>query len=139
MATLYPFIAQDARAGQKVDLKLRKVIWTTVGHGDVKTLSDYEVEIAGKISVVVYSGDLNIHLRLPDGDKGATDGICLLGINSHKDENAQYKVDGNTLAVDADFSGTKAGIRLSRYNQGKMTKCQLSGYLGLTAYLQTAD
>lgn len=139
MATLYPFIAQDARAGQKVDLKLRKVIWTTVGRGQVKTLSDYEVEIAGKISVVVYSGDLNIRLRLPDGDGNATSGICLLGINSHFDENAKFKVDGDTLAVDADFSGTKAGIRLSRYDQGKMTKCRLSGYVGLTTYLQAAD
>lgn len=137
MATLYPFIAEDAQAGQKVELKIHEfMIWKSVGRGEVLALSDYEVNIAGNLSVIVYSGDLNIQLRLLDTDENADAGSCVLQINSHVDDKATYKVDKDILAVKADFDGKNAGIRLSRDHGGKMTRCDLEGFFGITAYLE---
>jgi hypothetical protein len=136
MAALNPYIAEHARAGQQVELKLHEIFWKTVGKGDILSLSDYEVNIAGHLSIIVYSGDLNIQLRLLDMDESAGKGPCVLQINSHIDENASYQVEKETLAVVADFDGKKAGIRLSRDHGGKMTRCELAGYLGITAYLE---
>lgn len=136
MASLYPFIAEDAHPGQKVDLKIRKFIWKSVGRGDVLALSDYEVNIAGRLSIIVYSGDLNIHLQLLDMDDIAIQGPCVLRINSHTDEQAKYRVEKGELAVSADFGGKTAGIRLARDYDGKMTRCDLTGFFAVSAYLE---
>jgi len=48
MATLYPCISEGAHAGQQAQLKIRKLIWLSVGHGTVAALSDYVVDIAGR-------------------------------------------------------------------------------------------
>jgi hypothetical protein len=138
MAALYPYIADDCQAGQKVELKLHEILWKSVGRGDILSLSDYEVNIAGHLSIIVYSGDLNIRLRLLDADESAEVGPCVLQINSHIDEEASYRVEKKVLSVAADFDGRRAGIRLSRDHGGKMTRCELAGYLGLTAYLEAA-
>ncbi len=139
MASLYPYIATNAQAGQKVELKLHEILWKSVGHGDILTLSPFEVDVAGHLSVIVYSGDLRIHLNLSDQDETARTGPCSLQLNSHVDPDAVYRVQGDILAVDADFDGRRAGIRLSRDRNGKMTRCELAGYIGLTAYLEAAD
>lgn len=137
MATLYPFIADGARTGQKVELKIHEFrIWKSVGKGEVLALSDYEVNIAGHLSIIVYSGDLNIQLRLLDENEAGVSGPCVLQINSHIDENASYQIEKDILAVKADFDGKNAGIRLSRDHGGKMTRCQLEGFYGITAYLE---
>lgn len=138
MANLFPYIANDAHPGQKVELKIHEIFWKSVGHGDVLALSDYEVDIAGHLSIIVYSGDLNIQLRLLDTDESAVTGPCVLRINSHVDEEAIYQVDEDVLIVKADFDGKNAGIRLSQDHGGKMTRCELSGFLGITAYLEAA-
>ncbi len=136
MATVYPYIAESAQAGQVVALKLHEIFWKTVGQGEVLSLSDYEVDIAGHLSMMVYSGDLHIQLRLLDADEAATSGPCVLHFNTHVDENATYQVGKDGLSVRADFDGKKAGIRLSRDHDGRMTRCDMDGVIGLTAYLE---
>ncbi len=136
MASLYPYIATNAQAGQQVELKLHEILWKSVGHGDILILNPYEVDLAGRLSVIVYSGDLHIRLQLTDRDETAQVGPCILQINSHVDSDAAYRVLDDVLIVDADFDGRRAGIRLSPDRGGKMTRCELDGYLGLTAYLK---
>lgn len=138
MAALYPYIAADARAGQRVRLKLHEILWKSVGQGDILALSDYEVDLAGHLSLIAYSGDLRIHLSLLDEDETAEAGPCMLRLNSHVDEEAVYRVIDDVLSVAADFDGKRAGIRLSRDRGGRMTRCELAGYLGITAYLEAA-
>lgn len=139
MAVLYPFIAANAQAGEKVVLKLHGILWKSVGCGDILVLNTYEVDLVGHLSIIVYSGNLRIRLRLMDQDETAQAGPCILQINSHIDSDASYRVQDNVLIVDADFDGRRAGIRLSRDRDGKMTRCELAGYLALTAYLQVTE
>lgn len=139
MASLYPFIADGARSGQRVELKLHKALWKSVGHGDILSLGSFEVDLAGYLSVIVYSGNLRIRLQLNDRDETTSMGPCALQINSHTDPDAVYRVEKNLLAVDADFDGRRTGIRLSRDRGGKLTRCELTGYIGLTTYLQTVS
>jgi hypothetical protein len=139
VAALYPYIAENAESGQKVELKIHEIIWKSVGRGEVIDLSDFEVNIAGHLSIIIYSGDLNIQLRLLDTDEAATSGPCILQINSHIDEKASYVIEKNILAVTADFDGKKAGIRLSSDHGGKMTRCELVGFHGITAYLEAVN
>ncbi len=139
MAVLYPFIATDAQAGEKVALKLHGILWKSVGYGDILILNTYEVDLIGHLSIIVYSGNLRIRLHLMDQDETAQVGPCILQINSHIDSDASYRVQDNILIVDADFDGRRAGIRLSRDRDGKMTRCELAGYLALTTYLQVIE
>jgi len=139
MAVLYPFIATDAQAGEKVALKLHGILCESVGYDDILILNTYEVDLIGHLSIIVYSGNLRIRLHLMDQDETAQVGPCILQINSHIDSDASYRVQDNILIVDADFDGRRAGIRLSRDRDGKMTRCELAGYLILTAYLQVTE
>lgn len=93
MASLYPFIADGARSGQRVELKLHKALWKSVGHGDILSLSSFEVDLAGYLSVIVYSGNLRIRLQLNDRDETTSMGPCALQINSHTDPDAVYRVE----------------------------------------------
>lgn len=138
MASIYPFIATNMQAGQKIELKLHEILWKSVGRGDILKLEPFEVDVAGHLSVIVYSGDLRIRLHLHDQDEAAHTGPCVLQINTHVDPDAVYRVRDGVLSVDADFDGRRAGIRLSPDRGGKMTRCELAGYIGLTAYLQAA-
>lgn len=138
MASIYPFIADNMRAGQRIELKLHEILWKSVGRGDILQLDPFDVDVTGHLSVIVYSGDLRIRLQLRDQDEAAHTGPCVLQINSHVDPDAVYRVRDDVLAVDADFDGRRAGVRLSRDRGGKMTRCELAGYIGLIAYLQTA-
>ena len=129
MAVLYPFIATDAQAGEKVALKLHGILCESVGYDDILILNTYEVDLIGHLSIIVYSGNLRIRLHLMDQDETAQVRPCILQINSHIDSDASYRVQDNILIVDADFDGRRAGIRLSRDRDGKMTRCELAGYL----------
>lgn len=138
MATLIPYISEGAHSGQKAVLKTKAIIWLNVGSGEVKTLSDYEVNIAGAVDLKFYKGDLNIHLLLLDESATATAGPARLQLNSHVDEKATYQVQNGALTVDATLSGKAQQIALSRHEGGDMTECKLNGYLSLTAYLDPA-
>lgn len=137
MATFFPFVSEGAHSGQKAQLKTRAIIWLNVGSGEVKTLSDYEVDIDGTVDLKFYKGDLKIHLLLKDQDARATSGPARLQLNSHVDENASYAVSDGAMTVSATLSGKSQKISLSRHNDG-MTECKLDGYLSLTAYLAPA-
>lgn len=139
MATLYPYITEGAHAGQPAQMKIHKVMWLPVGSGTVKALSDYEVDIDGQVDLVVYKGDLRIFLQLLDKDETATAGPCRLQLNSHVDEQASYKVEQDVLTVSAAMKGKAATVSLSRENHGKLTKCQLTGFLDITTYLEPKD
>jgi hypothetical protein len=120
-------------------LKLHEILWKSVGHGDILILDPYQVDVSGHLSFIVYSGDLRIRLQLSDRDESTQAGPCVLQLNSHVDPDAAYRVQDDMLIVDADFDGRRAGIRLSRDSNGKMTRCELAGYIGLTAYLQAVN
>ncbi len=136
MATLFPYISEGAHAGEKASLKIRKFVWVPVGHGEVAALSDYEVDIAGKLQLVVYNGDLRIHLLLLDQDPAASEGPCELHLNSHVDDKASYRVHDGALTVSAAMGGKAATVSLSRHEKGKMTECKLTGFLDITVYLE---
>lgn len=139
MASLYPSIAANAQAGQELELKLHEILWKSVGHGNILVLNPFEVDLTGHLSVIVYSGDLRIRLHLSDQDETAPAGPCILQLNSHVDPDAVYRLRDDVLTVDADFDGRRVGIRLSRDRDGKMTRCELAGYIGLTVYLHTTN
>ena len=73
MANIVDYIADGAYAGQAIEVKAKKFVWVKVGQGTVKDLSDHEVAIEGKISILGYNGDLNIKMSLTDQDPKQTD------------------------------------------------------------------
>ncbi len=139
MATIPPYIAKNAYAGQKQEVKVHKIMWVKVGDGIVDALSEYEVSIAGKISILGYNGDLNIHLILTDQDANATKGICTLGLNSHKDEAAKYIAKNGELTVSAILGGKEQTITITPCNNGEQTECRLSGYISQTVHLDPVN
>jgi hypothetical protein len=139
MATIPPYVSEGAHAGQSADMKIRKLLWLTVGHGKVLALSDYEVDIDGQIDIVVYKGNLRIHLELLDQDAAAVAGPCRLGLNAHVDENATYQVQDGVLSVSAIIKQKSASVSLSRDDSGSKTRCVMTGYLDITAYLEASE
>jgi len=139
MAALYPYISEGAHPGQAIAMKVHTLVWVEVGKGKLKTLSDFEVDIDGQVSVVVYKGDLRIHLLLLDQNKDAVAGPCRLQLNSYLDENASYKVEDECLTVSATIKDKAATVSLKRDNHGKQTKCVMTGYLDITAYLEADE
>ncbi len=135
MATITPFVAKNSFVGQKQEVKIKKFVWVKVGDGSVAELDEHQVKIAGKISVLGYTGDLNIHLTLSDEDADATEGPATLQLNSHLDENAKYVVKGHELIVYADLSGVKQNIAISPCNNGTQTECRLFGEHSITVHL----
>src|SRR5690606_16430428 len=108
MASLYPYIAANVQAGQKVELKLHEILRKSVGQCDILTLNSFEVDLIGHLSIIAYSGDLHIRLQLSDNDEAARMGPCILQLNSHIDPDAIYRVEDGTMIVDADFDGRRA-------------------------------
>lgn len=135
MAVLSQYVAKDTHAGQFVAVKAKKFVWITVGKGEVRSFSDFDVDIAGKINVLGYNGDLNIQLELLDKDLAATSGPCILQLNSHKDEAAQYQAKNGSLTVTAVFGDKKQSISIRPCNDGAQTECQLSGHVSQTVHL----
>ena len=135
MATITPFIAKGSHVNQKVAVKAKKMVWINVGSGSVATLTDFEVAIAGKISILGYNGDLNIHLTLTDGDAAATEGPCILQLNSYIDENAKYTNKNGELIFYAVLGGKEQNITMSPCNNGEQTECRLFGHVTQTVHL----
>jgi len=135
VATITPFIAKGSHTGQKQEVKAKKFVWVKVGEGKVATLDDYQVKIAGKISILGYNGDLNIHLVLTDQDADATEGPGSLQLNSLLDENAKYVVKGHELILYATLGGEEQNIAISPCNNGEQTECRLFGHINETVHL----
>ena len=136
MATLYPYISEGAHAGQKAQLKAHKFVWIPVGKGTVAALSDFEVDIDGRVQLVVYNGDLRIRLQLLDEDPEAVSGPCILQLNAHVDDKASYQVDDGALTVSAAIADKQATVSLSRCDDGEQTECIMTGYLDITVHLE---
>ncbi|MCA9950607.1 MAG: hypothetical protein KDE48_13240 [Anaerolineales bacterium] len=135
MATIQPYVAKGTQVNQKIELKAKKVVWITAGRGIVSAISDYVVAVDGKISILGYNGDLNIHLRLTDENASATSGPCVLQLNTLTDENATYKVGHDTLTVYAVLGGEKQNISILRCNKDEQTECKLFGHVNETVHL----
>jgi hypothetical protein len=138
MATIPPFVSDGAQAGQAAEMKIHKLMWLTVGNGQLQELSDYLVDIDGLIDIVVYKGNLRIRLELLDQDAAATAGPCRLQLNAHVDDNASYAVKNDALTVSATMKGKSATVSLSR-DDGKKTKCVMTGFLDITCWLEAKE
>ena len=139
MAIITPFIAKGSHVGQKQEVKAKKVIWVKVGEGNIAELDDYQVKIAGKISILGYSGDLNIHLFLTDQNADTTEGSGTLQLNTYLDENAKYTVKGHELILYATLGGKEQNIAISPCNNGTQTECRLFGHVNQTVHLDPAN
>jgi hypothetical protein len=139
MASLYPFLAAGAAAGQRQLLQLNALVWITVGEGQVWALTDYSVDVRGKVGVLGYKGDLNIRLDLLDQDPKTHAGPCYLRLNDFDDPRASYRVQGDALTVDAVLSGKGQRVAISAYGEDRgRTRCQLSGEVSLTTFITPA-
>ncbi len=136
MATIPTFLAKGTAVGQKQTVKTKKFVWIPVGDGVVSTYSDYEIGVEGQINVVIYSGPLNIHLKLTDENPSATTGSCILKLNTHMDENATYQANGKVLTVAAMLRGQKQNISITPCNGGTQTECKLFGRVNETVHLE---
>jgi hypothetical protein len=135
MAILKPYLSQDVQPGQRVALKTHELFWRTVGHGSLQTVSDFKLEIHGRVELAVYQGDLQIQLALLDQDEAATAGACRLQINALADDQATYRVRGDGLTISTVLGGEAVDLKVVRAGQDNMTECKVSGPLDLTAYI----
>lgn len=136
MATIPSFVAKNTHLGQQQTVKAKKMVWIPVGSGEVTQFTDHEVTIAGQISILGYSGNMNIYLKLLDEDPAATSGPCILRLNAHEDSQAVYKVNKNTLTVQAILGKYKQAITISPCDGGTQTECKLTGRVNETVHLE---
>ncbi|MCP4362785.1 MAG: hypothetical protein GY796_32670 [Chloroflexi bacterium] len=136
MAIMTNYLARGTAVGQKQTVKTKKFVWIPVGEGEVVACSNSEIGVKGKIDVVIYRGDLNIHLKLLDENSSASMGKCTLRLNSHQDENAQYQTKGHVLTVTAVLGGKQQNISISPCNGGSQTECKLFGWINETVHLE---
>jgi hypothetical protein len=136
MAIIATYISEGIRAGQPVALKIHDLFWRTIGRGQVKALSDFEIEIEGSVKLAVYQGDLRIRVALLDQDKAANTGPCTLQLNSSVDDRASYRTHDGSMTILARMNGNDVHIRLSRSGSENMTECKVSGLLDLIAYIE---
>ena len=139
MAKIMDYVADGTNVGQTVEVKAKKFIWVKVGQGTVTAVSDQEVAIDGQISILGYSGDLNIHLNLTNHDPAASTGPCVLQLNTLVDENATYKNTSETLTVYAVLGGEKQNISILKCNNGEQTECKLFGHVNQVVHLDPAS
>ena len=139
MANIVDYVADGAYVGQAIEVKAKKFVWVKVGQGTIKALSDYEVSIDGKISILGYTGDLNIKLNLTDQDPAASKGPCVLQLNTHIDENANYEAAKNGLTVYAVLGGEQQNISISQCNNGEQTECKLFGHVNQLVHLDPTN
>ncbi len=139
MANIVDYVADGAYVGQAIEVKAKKFVWVKVGQGTIKALSDYEVSIDGKISILGYTGDLNIKLNLTDQDPAASKGPCVLQLNTHIDENANYKTEKSALTVYAVLGGEQQNISISQCNNGEQTECKLFGHVNQLVHLDPTN
>ena len=139
MANIVDYVADGAYVGQAIEVKAKKFVWVKVGQGTIKALSDYEVSIDGKISILGYTGDLNIKLNLTDQDPAASKGPCVLQLNTHIDKNANYEAAKNGLTVYAVLGGEQQNISISQCNNGEQTECKLFGHVNQLVHLDPTN
>ncbi|MDX1417988.1 MAG: hypothetical protein R3293_27550 [Candidatus Promineifilaceae bacterium] len=137
MATISPYIAQNLVSGADLQLRVKKFIWLTVGHGLIASVSDYEIAVQGKIRFLGFKGELDVLIRLLDQSPGSQSGPCLMELNILRDEYATYEAQNGQLIINAVLGGEKQRVALSQYDQGQMTRCRLSGYYNETAYFRS--
>jgi hypothetical protein len=135
MATITPYVARGVYVGQVVDVKVHKLVWLKIGQGSVRLFSDQEVNIAGKVNFMGHNDNLNIHLKLMDGDSQARSGPCCLQLNSYIDERAKYRASAEKLTVFAVLGGRKQNISILPTNNGTQTACELFGHVNETVHL----
>jgi hypothetical protein len=133
------YVADGTKVGQTVEVKAKKFVWVKVGQGTVSAVSDHEVAIQGEISILGYSGDLNIHLNLTNQDPDASTGPCALQLNTLVDEDATYKNTSETLTVYAVLGGEKQNISILKCNNGEQTECKLFGHVNQVVHLDPAN
>ena len=138
MAKITDYVADRTTVGQTVQVKAKKFVWVKVGQGTVSAISDDEVAVDGQISILGYSGDLNIHLNLTNADPDASTGPCVLQLNTLVDENATYKNSSSMLTVYAVLGGEKQNISILKCNNGEQTECKLSGHVNEVVHLDPA-
>ena len=138
MAIIATYISEGMRAGQPLVLKLHEIFWRTAGHGQVNGLSDFEIEVGGRVELAIYRGDLRIRVALLDRDEAAVTGPCSLQLNSAVDDEASYRTHNGGMTITARMNGKEVQIRLSRFKGDNMTECKVSGLLDLTAYIEPA-
>jgi hypothetical protein len=136
MANIFPYISEDLTSGQSVDLKLHMIRWRTVGHGRLKTVSDFELEIGGRVDLSIYQGDIQVQILLLDRDEKSNSGPCSLQLNEYRDDKATYNANGDFLTIAAVIGGADVKIKLSRFGRDNMTECTVSGALDLTVYVE---
>ena len=139
MANIVDYVANGAYAGQTIEVKAKKFVWVKVGQGTVTALSDHEVSIEGQISILGYTGDLNIKLNLSDEDQAASKGPCILQLNTLIDENANYEAAKNTLTVYAVLGGEQQNISILQCNNGEQTECKLFGHVNQVVHLDPTN
>jgi len=139
MANIVDYVADGAFVGQAIEVKAKKFVWVNVGQGTVSTISDHEVGIEGKISILGYSGDLNIKLNLTDQDPAASKGSCMLQLNTLIDENANYEADKDMLTVYAVLGGEQQNISILPCNNGEQTECKLFGHVNQVVHLDPTN
>ncbi len=135
MAKISPYISEGLQVGQPAELKIHTFRWRTVGSGKIMALSDYELELDGRVELNVYKGDLKIHLALLDQDAAATTGPCKIEANALVDEAATYSTDGEDLTITANLDGQDVKVVVSRSGNKNMTECKVSSPIHLTAYV----
>ncbi len=139
VANIVDYVADKAYAGQAIEVKAKKVVWVKVGQGTVKAISDHAVVIEGKISILGYSGDLNINLELTDGDPAADKGPCTLQLNTLVDKDARYETAKNLLTVYAVLGGKQQNISITPCNNGEQTECKLFGHINQVVHLDPTN
>ena len=139
MANIVDYVADGANVGQTIEVKAKKFVWVKVGQGTIASLSDREVGIKGKISILGYSGDLNIKLNLTDQDPAASKGPCVLQLNTNIDENANYEAAQNVLTVYAVLGGKQQNISILQCNNGEQTECKLFGHVNQLVHLDPTN
>ncbi|NCF66871.1 MAG: hypothetical protein GWP61_12915 [Chloroflexi bacterium] len=139
MARIMDYVADGTYVGQTVEVKAKKFVWVKVGEGTVTAVSDHEVAVKGKISILGYSGDLNIHLTLQDQDAAASTGPCVLQLNTLVDEDARYESNGGMMTVYAVLGGEEQNISILKCNNGEQTECKLFGHVNQVVHLDPAN
>ncbi len=139
MANIVDYVADNAYEGQAVEVKAKKFVWVKVGQGTVPALSAHEVSIEGQISILGYTGDLNIRLNLLDEDPAAKSGPCCLQLNTLVDEEAKYEEGKGMLTVYATLGGKEQNISILPCNNGEQTECKLFGHINQVVHLDPTN
>lgn len=139
MANILDYVANNAYAGQPVEVKAKKFVWVKVGQGTVSALTEQEVTLDGQISILGYMGNLTIQLNLNDGKGGPPDDSCRLQLNKYVDEQARYEAADGSLTVYAILGDKEQNITIQPCNNGEQTECKLFGHVNQVVHLDPVN